>query len=86
MSWTIGKTPICWITPRTRNVTTQALMVTTSQDLETSRDDPTLDLLVELAESKGLAGKGERVRYINAVTFEYQYPCSGQQGTRGPCQ
>ena len=82
MSWTIGKTPICWITPRTRNVTTQALMVTTSQDVETSRDDPTLDLLVELAGTKGLAG----VHYINAVTFEYQRPCSGQLGTRGPRQ
>ena len=82
MSWTIGKTPICWITPRTRNVTTQALMVTTSQDLETSRDDPTLDLLVELAGTKGLAG----VHYIIAVTFEYQRPCSGQLGTRGPRQ
>ena len=70
----------------TRNGAIQALIATTFQNVETSRDDPTLDLLVELAESKGLAGKGERVRYINAVTFEYQYPCSGQQGTRGPCQ
>ena len=52
VSWTIGKTPIRWITPGTRNGAIQALIATTFQNMETSRDDPTLDLLVELAGSK----------------------------------
>ena len=52
VSWTTGKTPIRWITPETRNGAIQALIATTFQNVETSRDDPTLDLLVELAGSK----------------------------------